>query len=111
MKIDESKINELELKIRALKKFIIENKTDKVNTIVDSLSNIFLANELINWDNSLVISLFEIITPKKASELLYEFNSKQTTKLIQSLSLTEIKIIFEEVSMKLLIFWKINQNE
>ena len=87
---------QITLKIKALQKFVIENKVDKVNSIVDSIADYYLANELKSWDNSLVISLFEIITPKKASELIYEFNLKQTIKIIQWLSLKELANIFEE---------------
>ncbi len=87
---------ELSFKLKALQKFVIENKIDKVKSIVDTIPDFDLANALLKWDNSLIISLFEIIEPSQASELLYEFNAKQVTKLIQSLSLKELKNIFNE---------------
>ncbi len=87
---------ELSFKVKALQKFVLENKIDKVKSIVDSIPDFDLANALLKWDNSSIISLFEIIEPSQASELLYEFNAKQIMKLIQSLSLKELTKIFNE---------------
>ena len=88
---------EIEFKIKALNKFVLEKKTLKVNSIIITLSLPDAVEFIEKWEISTIISLFEILDPKKASEIMYDLHAKQVTKLIQNLSLGELKKIFDEL--------------
>ncbi len=88
---------ELEFKIKALEKFTLENKGEKVKALIDNIS---IADSIVflkKWSSEKLILLFEIIDNKTKSEILYNLNSKHITFIIQNLSLNELKDVFDKL--------------
>ncbi len=88
---------ETEIKIKAIKKFVLENKKEKVVNLTESIPVPDLSFYVSKWESKTFLAFFNLLDYQLASEILYHLPRKQITKLIQNSSLELLRHLFEEL--------------